>query len=111
MGNNFGVFLSLTHVILPELVNVLELLRLSLKLSLDVLSVEDVLEVHPLTLEGSPLTNYIINGAEASLPFVGSDLLSDLFDVSGAKNALDNHDVVFQFSDDFLDLFDDKAVL
>lgn len=107
--DDLRIFVALAHVILPELVNVLERLGLSLELGLDVLSVEDVLEVHPLALESEPLIDHITEVTELALPFF--DLSTDLIDESGSHHSTDGHDIVFEVTDDFFDFFDDEAIL
>lgn len=49
--HDLRVVLVELHVVLPELIDCLEELGLLWKLLLDILCVEDVFEVHPLSLE------------------------------------------------------------
>jgi len=60
------------HVIFPEFVDSLEKLCFLRKLLLDILSIENVLEVHPLALKGKPFINDISNITKMLLPHFDS---------------------------------------
>ena len=111
LHSNLGVLLSLAHVVLPELVHSLELLRLVLQLSLDILSIEDVFEVHPLAHESHPFIDGVTDVSELGFPLFNADDSLDLGDVARTQNGLHRHDVIFELSDHVFDLFDDVAVL
>lgn len=61
-------FLGPSHMVLPELINMLELLCLVWQLLLDVFSVENVLKIHPGLLENQPLVQQVRDVTETLLP-------------------------------------------
>ena len=77
--NDQGLLLGLSHVVSPELISQLELLGFVRELLLDVLGVEDVLQVHPLALEGEPLVQHVRDVAQLLLPLL--HLVADLIHV------------------------------
>ena len=96
-------------MIFPELVDLLELLGLILQLSLNILSVEDVLKVHPLALEGKPLIDSVTNVTEFALPIF--DFSTDFCDETRAHHATDRHDIILEVANNVLDFFDDETIL
>lgn len=78
------LLLGASHVLLPLLVDHLEHLGLGWKLLDDVLSVENVFQVHPLALELEPLVDKIGQVDEFALH--GLDTALDLSDELGAHH-------------------------
>ena len=109
LRNDFWIFLALNHVVFPEFVDLLELFCLRLQLSLNVLSIEDIFQIHPLTLEAKPLIDGITNVAQLFLPLF--DFNADLVNESGAHHTTDSHDVIFKVTDNFFNFFDDESIL
>ena len=103
------VLLCTSHVLFPLLVDHLEKLGFSGKLFDDILSIENVFEVHPLALEGQPLINEVSKVDKLLLHcFDGAfNLLNEL----GAHHGRHSHSVIFENSDQFLDLSDDETIL
>mmetsp|Transcript_9244 Transcript_9244/g.8682 ORF Transcript_9244/g.8682 Transcript_9244/m.8682 type:complete len:224 (+) Transcript_9244:1872-2543(+) len=93
----------------PELISQLELLGFIGELLLDVFGVEDVLEVHPLPLEGEPLVEDVRDVAEPLFPLL--HLVPDLVHVLRPHHGLDRHGVVFQLRYHIIYFGDDEPVL
>jgi hypothetical protein len=66
-------------VFFPELVNSLELLGFVGKLLLNILSIEDILEIHPGLLENEPLIEDIRDITQSLFP--AFDSISDFINV------------------------------
>ena len=97
------------HVVFPELINALELFCFVGQLLLDILSIENVLQVHPGLLEHQPLVNDVGYVSELLLPDL--NLVSDFSDVLGPHRSLNSHLMVLQLSDKIINLSDKEPVL
>ena len=58
------------HDILPKLIHLKELGSLLRQLLLDILGIEYILQIHPLSLAIQPLVNYIRNQHQLPFPFL-----------------------------------------
>lgn len=96
-------------MIFPELVYGLEELCLLRELLLNVFSIEDVLEIHPLSLEGEPLVDNIRDVTEMLLPVF--NLGSDLSDILRAHHCLDAHLIILKLGYGIFDITNDEAIL
>lgn len=68
LAHHNGVFVDLVHVLFPELIYLSEQASLILELLSDIVSTEDVLQVHPTALKGEPLLDNNVNILELHLP-------------------------------------------
>ena len=95
-------------MIFPEFVDSLKLLGLSFQLRLNILSVENIFEVHPLSLESEPLVDGITDVAQSALPFL--NLLSYFVDEARTHHSANSHNIILEFSNNIFDLLYNKAV-
>jgi len=97
------------HDIFPELVHHNEFLVFLWQLFLDVLSAEDVLQVHPLPLASQPLVDYLRNQQQSLLYYLHA--LPNLSDIARAHHRLDFQLVVVEGLHDLFNAADDELVL
>lgn len=103
-----GCLFSSDHDIFPELVNKLELFGFRWELLLDILSIENVFQVHPWLLEYEPLINAVGNVSEFLLPCL--NIVSDLGDILRAHRRLNGHLVILKLSNKLIDFRNEKAI-
>jgi hypothetical protein len=96
-------------VVLPPFVDGLKELSLLRELLLDVFSIENVFQIHPLALEGKPLIDDIRYVTKVLLPEL--DGSSDFSHVLRAHHCLNTHLIIFQLSNSVFDITDDESVL
>ena len=76
---------------------------------LDILSIKNVFEIHPLSLESEPFINDIANVAQLLFPFF--DLSTNFSHMLGPHHCLDAHLVVFELGNCVFNFSNDKPIL
>mmetsp|Transcript_62942 Transcript_62942/g.150367 ORF Transcript_62942/g.150367 Transcript_62942/m.150367 type:complete len:469 (-) Transcript_62942:896-2302(-) len=99
----------LAEQVLPELVNLLELCCFLWQLPLDVLCREDVLQIHPRSLDRVPLIDDIRRLVYSLLPDL--HLLAYAMNEAAPHHRCDGHAVILAESDDILEVTQNPQVL
>lgn len=106
---NQGSFISLLHYVSPKLVHSHKLCGFLGELLLNIVGIENVLEVHPLTLAREPFINNIGNQYKLTLPLLY--LWPDFSDKSSAQHCLDFQLMIVQSCSDVIQTANNKFIL
>ena len=94
------LFIRFVHNVLPEFINAQELLSFRGQLLLNVLSSENIFEVHPLSLALQPFVQNFADQHQLFFPLF--DLSSNGLDVPCSEHRLDWHLMIIQILENFL---------
>jgi hypothetical protein len=106
--HNLWVIFVKLHVILPEFVYSLKEFSFLRQLLLDILGIEDVLKIHPLSLESEPLVNHIRYVSEMLLPLF--NLSSYFSNILRTHHCLNTHLVIFKLGNRIFHITNDESI-